>query len=195
MSKRVAVFAREPKLGCVKTRLASQIGAASALDCYIETLEIAISAASSHSLEIWYEGQPSDSWIKRCLSIKQQPDGDLGARMMAAFCDGVDLVIGSDIPFISSQYVNQAAELLSSEDVVLGPTEDGGYCLIGLNRLVSQLFEDIAWSSSRVLAQTLAVARRESLTVGLLPMLWDIDDKTDYNRWISMRENDSKRNS
>ena len=195
MSKRVAVFAREPKLGFVKSRLASQVGAARALDCYIETLEIAIQAASNHSLELWYEGRPCDSWIERRLPIQKQSEGDLGNRMLVAFCNGVDVVIGSDIPLISTDYVDRALDLLSRVEVVLGPTEDGGYCLIGLQRPVSQLFRDIAWSSSRVLAQTLAIARRENLTVELLPRLWDIDDETGYNRWISMRGIDGIRNS
>lgn len=195
MSKRVAVFAREPKLGFVKSRLASQVGAARALDCYIETLEIAIQAASNHSLELWYEGRPCNSWIERCLPIKKQSEGDLGNRMYAAFCDGIDVVIGSDIPLISNHYVDRAVDSLSRVDVVLGPTEDGGYCLIGLRRPVSQLFQDIAWSSSRVLAQTLAIAHRENLAVELLPRLWDIDDETGYNRWISMRGIDTTRNS
>ncbi len=187
MNKRVAVFARQPRLGQVKTRLASQIGVARALDCYIETLEIAIEAASNQKLELWYEGHPCPSWIERCLCLKQQSDGDLGTRMFAAFCDGVDLVIGSDIPLISSHYVDQAVDLLSTADVVLGPTEDGGYCLIAMRQPLHELFQGIAWSSSQVLEQTLAKARHEQLRVELLPRLWDIDDETDYHRWNSIR--------
>ena len=188
MSKRVAVFAREPRLGCVKTRLAAQIGPELALNCYSETLEIAIEAASNHALELWYEGRPCPSWIERGLSLKQQPEGDLGSRMLAAFCDGVELVIGSDIPLISSRYVEQAIDSLREADVVLGPTEDGGYCLIGMRRPLPKLFQGIAWSSSQVLTQTLAIARREHLHVELLPHLWDIDDATGYHRWNSIRE-------
>ena len=187
MKKRVAVFAREPRPGHVKTRLASQIGVDRALDCYIETLEIAIEAASNHRFELWYEGHPCPSWIERCLSLKQQSDGDLGARMFAAFSDGVDLVIGSDIPLITSHYVDQAADLLSTADVVLGPTEDGGYCLIGMRQPLPALFQGIPWSSSQVLTQTLAKAQREHIRVELLPHLWDIDDETDYHRWNSIR--------
>lgn len=188
MSKRVAVFAREPRLGRVKTRLASQIGESRALDCYVETLDIAIEAASNHALELWYEGKPSPSWIERRLALKQQPEGDLGTRMLAAFCDGVEIVIGSDIPMISSSYVDRAAELLSRADLVLGPTEDGGYCLIGMQQPISLYFRGVKWSSSRVFAETLNIARRENARVELLPQLWDIDDAAGYNRWQAIRE-------
>lgn len=188
MSKRVAVFAREPRLGYVKTRLASQIGEVQALDCYVETLEIAIEAASNHALELWYEGRPSPTWTERCLPLKRQPEGDLGTRMLAAFCDGVEIVIGSDIPMISSSYVDYAAELLSHTDLVLGPTEDGGYCLIGMQKPTPKYFQGVKWSSSQVLAETLNIARRENARVELLPQLWDIDDVAGYNRWQAIRE-------
>lgn len=187
MSNRVAVFAREPRLGCVKTRLALEIGETPALDCYVKTLEIAIEAASNQMLELWYEGNPAKSWIGRNLPLKKQPEGDLGIRMFAAFCDGVDIVIGSDIPLISNVYVDQAVELLTRVDVVLGPTEDGGYCLIGMRRVIPELFEGITWSSSRVLEETLQIARRQNLQVEVLPELWDIDDEADYRRWVSIQ--------
>ena len=187
MSKRIAVFAREPTLGNVKTRLASQIGEARALDCYVETLDIAIAAASNQALELWYEGRPSPSWTERRLPLKQQPEGDLGTRMLAAFCDGVELVIGSDIPLLSSSYVDHAADALSQAELVLGPTEDGGYCLIGMQQPLPQFFQGITWSSPQVLAQTLHIARRENMRVELLPHLWDIDDVVGYDRWNSIR--------
>lgn len=188
MSKRVAVFAREPRLGFVKTRLASQIGEVQALDCYVETLEIAIEAASNHTLELWYEGKPSPSWIERRLALKKQPEGDLGTRMLAAFCDGVEIVIGSDIPQICSSYVDHAADALLRAEVVLGPTEDGGYCLIGMQQSLPQFFQGITWSSPQVLAQTLHIARQENVRVELLPKLWDIDDVDAYERWTAIRK-------
>lgn len=188
MTGRVAVFAREPRLGSVKTRLASRIGEDRALACYIETLEIAIEAASGQTPEIWYEGQPVGSWIDRGLSLKQQSEGDLGTRMYKAFCDGVDIVIGSDIPLISAAYVEQAVNLLAKADVVLGPTEDGGYCLIGVQRPIPQLFRCISWSTHFVLDQTLQIASRLMLQVELLPTLWDIDDLSDYRRWTAVRK-------
>ncbi|MCY3885708.1 MAG: TIGR04282 family arsenosugar biosynthesis glycosyltransferase [Gammaproteobacteria bacterium] len=191
MSRRVAVFAREPRIGHVKTRLAADIGEAKALDCYTKTLEIAIQAASNQALELWYEGNPASSWIERRLHLKEQPAGSLGNRMLSAFCDGVDIVIGSDIPLITNSYVDRAAELLTFVDVVLGPTEDGGYCLIGMRRALPELFEGVTWSSTQVLGATLRNAKRQNLRVELLAPLWDIDDATGYDRWISMQNENS----
>lgn len=195
MTKRVAVFAREPRIGSVKSRLAKDVGEAKALDCYVKTLDIAIQAGSNQALEVWYEGSPASSWLNRRLRLKEQPVGDLGNRMYAAFSDGVEIVIGSDIPLISNSYVDRAVDLLPCVDVVLGPTEDGGYCLIGMQRVHPALFKGIAWSSTHVLEQTLRTAQRENLRVELLPRLWDIDDVAGYNRWMSMQNENPTRNA
>ncbi len=187
MNRRIAVFAKVPKLGEVKTRLASVIGPEAALECYAQLLDKAIEASACFECEVWFEGDVGPDWIERGVPLRRQSDGDLGERMHVAFVDGVTLLIGSDIPLISDSYIDRAMDLLDSSDVVLGPTEDGGYCLIGMKRPTEDLFRGIPWSTSGVFRQTVDISRRIGAKVGVLPTLWDVDDYLDYQRWLALQ--------
>ncbi len=187
MSPRVAVFARVPLLGKVKTRLAATIGPEAALTCYVQLLEKAIEATADFDTELWFDGDVGADWNERGLAIRQQSGRELGERMHAAFVDGVELVIGSDIPLISKEYIGQAFELLRNNDVVLGPTEDGGYCLLGMRHLHDELFHGISWSTSHVFDETVKICRRIGISCGVLSSLWDVDDYGDYQRWLDMQ--------
>ena len=85
--------------------------------------------------------------------------------------------------------MEQALDALAHSDLVLGPTEDGGYCLVAMNSPQARIFEGIPWSSPRVLTATLAVA--EGLSVELLETLWDVDDATDLARWRGLSDDRS----
>ena len=113
--------------------------------------------------------------------IVEQPTGDLGVRMAAAFEDGVSALVGTDIPLMTAGYVEQALDALAHADLVLGPTEDGGYCLVAMNSPQDRIFQGIPWSSPRVLTATLAAAK--GLSAELLDPLWDVDDAADLARW------------
>ena len=181
---RVAVFARIPVLGQVKTRLAAEIGNPAALDCYQKLLQIAIDVASNYHAEIWFDRDSASSKnLYGTLTNKVQPPGDLGVRMFAAFSEGVEVVIGSDIPCLTTEYVGKAIDSLKESDLVLGPVEDGGYCLIAMQRPHRELFLGIDWGTSRVLDQTLEIARGMGLQVKLMPKLRDIDSVQDYLWW------------
>ena len=117
------------------------------------------------------------------LSVRLQRTGDLGSRMRAAFDDGVTVLVGTDIPDLDASYVDAALAALTQTDVVFGPVDDGGYCLVGMRRLHGALFEGIPWSTARVLDASLRVAERLRLSVHLLDPLWDLDDLTDMRRW------------
>ena len=123
----LAVFARAPVLGAVKSRLAISIGEEAAFECYRKLLENTVEAAMPFESEIWIEGDIADLSWARGLPVRWQGTGDLGVRMLAAFSDGVKVLIGTDIPAMSASYIEQAFALLEENDLVVGPTEDGGY--------------------------------------------------------------------
>ncbi len=185
VSRRLAIFARAPVLGRVKTRLARLAGDEVALAAYREllglTLERLVSGTGRFEPEIWVEGDPSALSAQPGLRVVEQPSGDLGERMAAAFDDGVSVLVGTDIPPITSDYVERALDELARADLVLGPTEDGGYCLIAMTTPQAQVFEGIPWSTPDVLTATLAAA--EGLSVELLEPLWDVDDAAGLARW------------
>ena len=184
-SVEVALFARSPIIGQVKQRLAKEIGATKALDCYRALLETALSATSQYPTTIWYEGSV-EVWdqIAPTRTIRKQSTGDLGFRMLTALREGAKLVVGADIPLLSAAYIERAIDQLAAKhDVVLGPTEDGGYCLIGMNKPCDYLFKDIAWGRDSVLEETLSRTQKLDMRVALLSKLWDVDTVNDYHRW------------
>lgn len=184
MNDRVALFARAPSPGRVKNRLAAVIGEDDALACYASLLAGAIAVVSSFEAEVWLEGEDPDMQWAGDLPVRTQPSGDLGAKMLAAFESGAAVVVGSDIPELQPRHISHALELLSDHDLVLGPTEDGGYYLIAMREPHRHLFVDMPWSTDGVLAET--VARAESLRIGYCEKLWDVDVEADYRRWLEM---------
>jgi rSAM/selenodomain-associated transferase 1 len=131
------------------------------------------------------------------ILVPQRP-GDLGRRLALAFRDllqlglGPVVVIGSDVPSLPTSVLRQA--LSSCEDCrldgVIGPSEDGGYYLIGLRKPCPELFRSIAWSTSRVFEQTMLRARTQRLRIKVLPRGWDVDTPDDLQRlrrWLRAR--------
>ena len=166
---RLIVFCREPRAGKVKTRLIPVLGARTAADLYERLLEhalMAVSAFEGAARELWYDAGDSEPHIcrglaaKYGLSLHRQSGDDLGVRMYQALARSPPspecpvLLIGSDCPGYSVEYLVEAAAGLAGHDAVIGPAMDGGYVLIGLNRLDRALFEHIAWGSDKVLETT-----------------------------------------
>ena len=186
---RVAVFARAPELGRVKTRLAETLGEAAALEAYMELVEGTLRALKEGAFdcELWFDGAHNDH-VKRWqsdyrLPAFRQAKADLGGRMLAALEAGVKVVVGTDIPVLDAAYVEEALSRLAQADVVLGPVEDGGYCLVGMHTPHPELFRSIAWSTDTVVEQTLDRAAQAGIDIALLETLWDVDDHGDYVRW------------
>jgi glycosyltransferase A (GT-A) superfamily protein (DUF2064 family) len=96
------------------------------------------------------------------------------------------IIVGTDCPTLSSDYVRQAVRELAQHDLVLGPAEDGGYGLIGLRRPVPELFTEMPWGSKAVTAETLTRARQQQLDVQLLSTLWDVDTEADWQRFVAL---------
>ncbi|MDE0040098.1 MAG: TIGR04282 family arsenosugar biosynthesis glycosyltransferase [Gammaproteobacteria bacterium] len=194
--RRLAIFARVPTHGRVKTRLAAGVGADAALRIYeallASTLRELAPGRGTFEPEIWVDGaiEAFARWQRRSAAIGQresrfpliaQCEGDLGQRMAWAFDKGVDVLVGTDIPDMTASYVEEALDALRFADLVLGPTEDGGYCLVGMNSPRPELFEGIPWGTADVLASTLHAA--SNLRVELLDAMWDVDDAQDLERW------------
>jgi hypothetical protein len=193
MKAGLIVFAREPLPGAVKTRLAASIGDRAAAELYETMLQDVLKGVrqlnSADTVVYWdceEESLPLLSERYRCRSRCQNP-GDLGQRMRGAFeemfANGSDVccIIGSDAPDLPLSYIQEACRLLEAQrtEVVLGPSRDGGYYLLGMRQVRPELFTDIPWGSASVLDQSLAAARDSGLTVALLPVWQDIDTLED----------------
>ena len=111
--------------------------------------------------------------------------------MLACFEDGVRVLVGGDSPLVSIEYLNSAFTALRSHDVVLGPTEDGGYVLIGMNKPEPRVFNNIHWSTANVLCETLNIASSLDLRVKCLDLVWDVDTGVDYMRWLELKKEHS----
>lgn len=111
--------------------------------------------------------------------------------MLACFEDGVHVLVGGDSPLMSAAYIAAAFDSLATHDLVLGPTEDGGYVLIGMQKPIPQLFRDMPWSTEGVLNATVEVANALDLSVKCLDKVWDVDTKADYIRWLDLKKDSS----
>lgn len=188
------IFAKYWEPGKVKTRLAATLGSQSASEVYrlfVWTLvERFRRCADSRVLCFTpleqakaFAALAGADWIAR-----PQVAGDLGARIRSFFDDcfreGAERVvlIGSDSPTIPSEYIESAFCLLRETDVVLGPTEDGGYYLVGASRDVAGIFRNIDWSTARVWEQTVSRLGELQLSYQSLPQWYDVDELTDLER-------------
>ncbi len=190
----VAVLAKAPIAGYAKTRLIPLLGpegAARLQGRLIDrTLATAV-AAGIGPVTLWGApdaGHPffQEQARQRGIGLAAQPDGDLGARMLAAFRAaplGAALVlIGTDCPVLDAADLGEAAAALSHADVALAPAEDGGYGLIAARRPLPELFEQMPWGSDRVAELTRERARGEGLRLAELRTIWDVDNGADLER-------------
>lgn len=194
MQRHLVIFAKEPRLGAVKSRLARDIGAAAALRFYEETLHTLIARVAHRApWRCWLAVTPDSfarvarrRWrsLPRDLAVIGQGPGDLGARMARSFAHlppGPAVLIGSDIPAIARTHIEDAFAALGRHDAVFGPAEDGGYWLVGQRRLrpLPDLFRAVRWSSPHALADTLANLA-PGQTHALVARLADVDNGAAY---------------
>ncbi|MGK7914789.1 MAG: TIGR04282 family arsenosugar biosynthesis glycosyltransferase [Prochloraceae cyanobacterium] len=201
------IFTRYPEPGKTKTRTIPALGAEGAAQLQRQmsehTLVQARRVQSDRSLavEVHFTGgdrQLMKDWLGSDLIYRYQSEGDLGVRMRSAFelsfnagMTGV-AIIGIDCPDLNASLMAEAFEALTCDcDLVLGPAADGGYYLIGLNRLIPELFADISWGTSQVLAQTKAIAEKLELNVYYLSVLNDVDRPEDLEIWQRYKDRDS----
>ncbi|MGK0290584.1 MAG: rSAM/selenodomain-associated transferase 1 [bacterium] len=199
------LFTKYPKAGNVKTRLIPALGAEGACETHQEMAEYAFSLLSqyqkqqpnNHQLETHFAGgsqQEMNSWLGSNTKYTQQAEGDLGNRMSHAFQksfqDGFQkaIIIGTDCPEITEDILEQASQQLDKTDLVLGPTTDGGYYLIGLRKHYSELFQNIPWSTEQVFDLTIQTAKQTHCSYSTLPKLNDIDRPEDLVIWNNLKE-------
>jgi rSAM/selenodomain-associated transferase 1 len=189
-SEKLIVFTRYPEPGKAKTRLIPVLGKTGAANLHRlmtqKTIARALSLQNTRRLCVeihWAGGSQKlmQDWLGTDIIYQNQIDGDLGAKMTAAFQNsfnsGVDkaAIIGTDCPAIKAEIMAEAFDKLSQHDLVLGPAKDGGYYLIGLRRSIPELFAGINWGTSEVFASTRAIAQNLDLNIAYLPTLADID--------------------
>lgn len=191
----LVVMARSPQIGEGKTRLARTIGTAQAYRLYGAFLQdIATRFSGGRRALVWAFYPPETDFSalsgvpSRCLP---QEGRDFGERMWNCFrtlcAEGFDrvLMIGADVPHVRDEWLDEAEVKLETNDLVLGPTEDGGYYLVAM-RTPHDVFTGVPMSTERVLSETLRKARADALRVHLLPRSFDIDQEGDLQRlqWI-----------
>lgn len=190
MRNRLVIFARAPRLGRAKRRLAAGIGAVEAARFQRVVLERTLRRLGRDrrwETRLAVTGEPY-RWPDGISRIPQAR-GDLGERMGQAMRrpgPGPVVLIGSDIPDISPRQIADAFRALDRHDAVFGPAEDGGYWLVGFRRrpVVPAPFAPVRWSTRHALADTIANLGNR-FDYALLDTLNDVDDGADYQRWLA----------
>ena len=177
------VFTRNPELGKVKTRLAKTVGNATALKIYIFLLErtrdIAVKVAADKAVYYSVKIRENDIWDASIFQKHQQVGEDLGIRMLHAFKNGFKagyekvMIIGSDLYDLTAETIENAFIALENNEVVIGPAEDGGYYLLGMNSLEEKIFKNKDWGTETVRKDTLEDLKDKK--VFLLGELNDVD--------------------
>lgn len=190
----VAILAKAPIAGLAKTRLIPCLGAEGAAALQRWLLQRAVAnavAAATGPVTVWCAPKVDQADFVRCaqqfeVSLRRQPAGDLGARMLAAVAESPTsagtLLIGTDCPGLTPAVLRRAANALRDQDAVLVPAEDGGYALLGLRRAVPTLFAAVDWGSAVVMTQTRQRLSELRWRWRELATLWDVDRPADYQR-------------
>ena len=189
--KGLIVFIRNPELGKVKTRLAKEVGAEMALRIYISLLNYTKEVSQKVNADrylFYYENIIEDAWPKEKFHKRVQEGNDLGENMKIAFREVLldhekAVIIGSDCPQISVTLVESALDHLENYDIVLGPSLDGGYYLLGMKKCHEFLFNNIPWSTTTVLSKTIELIKENNMSVHILEELSDIDHKKDWDKF------------
>ncbi len=208
LSQHLIVFTRYPVPGTTKTRLIPALGAEAAADLQRQMTEHTLRQVARwqtcsgapllhRTVDVRFSGgdrSQMEAWLGASWPYTSQGEGDLGDRLQRAFADsfaaGADQVVamGIDCPQLTAQQLEQAMQALADHDLVLGPATDGGYYLLGLRRPCPEVFQEIAWSTDKVLQQTLAIAQGQNLRVATLAPLSDIDYPEDLPTWYAVRD-------
>ena len=181
------VFAKAPVAGTVKTRLTSLLSPEDAASLYAAFLRDSLTdyAALPADVHLWIGGDEGDmpaDVLARCDAVHGQRGADLGERMLAAFVDAFmsgyerAVIIGTDHPTLPLAFVEHAfAELAEPLRLVLGPSEDGGFYLMGMNDLHPTLFKGMTYSHGAVFDETLERAQPLQVGLTILPTWYDVD--------------------
>ena len=196
----VIVFARYPENGKVKTRLGKTLGDDFAAGLYELMAEHIFKVCRTlpgeeYDIHLFYDDKDNSPLIKKWappdFNLFLQTGNDLGERMKNAFQSLFNkrykkvIIIGTDCPQINVNLLLEAFNKLSQSDLVIGPSNDGGYYLLGMNDFHPLLFDDIRWSSDEVFRKTEKKAIENELSLSVMPELIDIDTEDDLKNWLS----------
>jgi rSAM/selenodomain-associated transferase 1 len=193
------IFVKNPERGKVKSRLAAVIGADSAVRLYKNLVVQMLSTLNGGTFPLYVcfspknAQKPIKNWLGTTYRYIPQNGKDLGERMRNGFIEAFEMgfkrvvLIGSDIPDLPLEFIEEAFITLNKNDAVIGPAFDGGYYLIGLKdqTFFPHLFEGIAWGTESVFTETTKKLKRRRRTVYTLPHLRDIDRAKDLKYLIS----------
>ncbi|HVJ80241.1 MAG TPA: TIGR04282 family arsenosugar biosynthesis glycosyltransferase [Planctomycetia bacterium] len=188
------VFLKQPLPGRVKTRLAAELGAAFATACYREMLQNTLEKLQPLRQRLKILGYADQfapeafrEWDHLVDNWLPQPQGDLGERLAVAFdsllAEGSVAAIGTDCPELNRRDVESAFASLDRSEAVFGPTPDGGYYLVGLQRPSPGFFSGVRWSTRYALTDQLQRCDERSWRAELLPLRHDIDLAEDWRAW------------
>ena len=193
--RQLGVFAKYWQPGAVKTRLAADIGPDAAAAVHRESVAVLLHRLSgvhcNRRVLAYSPAERVEDFSRLAGSdwtVQPQSDGDLGSRMhdffQKAFLSGAQRVVlvGSDSPTLPLESVLAAFDLLRQIPVVLGPSEDGGYYLIGAKGSVPDIFENIDWSTDQVWSQTISRLERRGVDLGRVRPWYDVDVLQDLQR-------------
>jgi len=202
VNRRLIIFTRFPLAGVTKTRLIPVLGAEGAARLQRQMTEHALKRVRRAQLfpalnvEIRFEGGDRDrmqAWLGAGYDYQPQGNGSLGVRMSQAFASAFKkgvaqaVLMGTDIPGIAASTIENAYAGLDQADVVFGPSRDGGYYLIGMQRRAfaagRQLFQGPQWGAATVLDKTLQLVAAAGLQSRLLEELADVDVPEDLPIW------------
>ena len=197
MKQAFIIFARNPVRGKVKTRLAATMGDDKALSIYQSLLEhtVQITQQLPYDCYVFYADgiSKNDVWPDDLYLKKNQEGKDLGQRMLHAFDtlfqQGYQkiIIIGTDCFELSSFILLDAFTALDEKEVVIGPSEDGGYYLLGMRQFFPFLFEEKAWSTDSVYSSTVQQLVIQNIRYEILPILNDIDTEDDWKQYLQQQ--------
>lgn len=195
----ILLFVKLPEKGKVKSRLALHVGEDVALRLYENMVLDVIDMLKSGRFPFRICYTPPDArdqmtgWLGQGYDYQLQTGGDLGDRMEEAFAGVFSgdveeaLLIGSDIPGLTAEVIEEAFTSLLTNDAVIGPADDGGYYLIGFrkNTFFPRIFHDMVWSTNTVFRKTVDRLHEASRKVHILPELTDVDTVEDLKTLLS----------
>jgi len=188
----IIIFIKNIEKGKVKTRLAATVGDDQALKIYQALLGHTRKVAAAVDAErfLFYSSfiEKKDEWSEEFFNKKIQSAGDLGTRMSKAFEEVLEknekaIIVGSDCASLTPEILQMALDKLDKVPFVVGPTFDGGYYLLGMNRFEPSVFENIEWSTASVFPTTLSRIKELGAEHFLLPKLSDIDYEEDWLKY------------
>ena len=201
----IILFLKEPKAGHSKTRLSEEIGTKRATVVYqsllqhnyqiLKKLSLDQSITSTVKIYSYLDSHGSLSFVnwlrEQCpQEIRQQKGISLNEKLKSCFNDFTGektVIIGSDTVNFKAEDLLEIFELLNHNDIVIGPSEDGGYWSIAMKKAY-QIFNEMTWSHENVLKQQLSIIKDKKVTYALAKLCFDLDDKKDYQRLLKMIE-------